>query len=329
MRALLLFATALGATVHAEGILEGRIIGDQGPVPNAFVFARNHATGVSTQAATGKDGSYQLRLPAGSYEVVIRGEGAYSVINHASETIADGEVTRIDAKLDRLLNLGVPGELAFIAARSADKVPSGPTPKTADGHTDFSGVWYPGPDLPSDEATPFRPWAAAVAADRAANNSKDDPRAHCLPSGVVRTNQLDLTRFVQTPTLLVVLIEGSPPGSRQIYLDGRAHPADLEPSWMGHSIGSWDGNVLVVDTKGFHDRGWIDVTGRPQTEQLHIVERFERTDLAHLQVEITVDDPGAYYQPWKVRRLLQLAPAMDLMEYVCNERPADEHYVGR
>lgn len=328
IRVLLFFAVAWVAAAQTEGLLEGRITGDQGPVANAIVFAKNRATGKSTQIVTSKDGSYQLTLPVGSCDILIRGEAAFSAINRSSEVVAAGSVVRIDAKLNRILNFGVPGELAFLVARSADKVPVGPAPKTADGHPDLSGVWYPGPDLPSDEATPFKDWAAAIAAERAANGSKDDPRAHCLPSGVVRTNQLDLTKFVQTPTLLVVLIEGSP-GTRQIFLDGRGHPADLEPSWMGHSIGTWDGNVLVVDTVGFHDRGWIDATGRPQTEQLHIIERYERKTLADLDIEITVDDPGAYTKQWKIRRRIQLAPTLELMEYVCNERPSEEHYVGR
>jgi hypothetical protein len=329
MRALLLFVVAWSSVAQAEGTLEGRITLDQAPVPNAIVFAKNRATGASTQATTNKDGTYQLRLPSGSYEILIRGEGAYSAITRPSETIVDGKVLQIDGKLERILNLDVPGELSYIKARSAATVPVGQTPKTADGHPDFSGVWYPGPDLPNDEATPFQPWAAAITAERAADSNKDDPRAHCLPSGVVRGNQLDLAKIVQTPTLIVMLVEGSPPGFRQIFLDGRGHPADLSPSWMGHSIGSWDGNALVVDTIGFHDRGWIDVTGRPQTERLHVIERFERTDLAHIALEITVDDPGAYTKPWKVRRILQLAPTMELMEYVCNERPGDQHFVGK
>ena len=138
---------------------------------------------------------------------------------------------------------------------------------------------------------------------------------------------LDLAKFIQTPDLLVVLVEVSVPGVRQIFLDGRPHPPNLQPTWLGHSVGRWENDTLVVDTIGFNDRGWLDGS-RPQTEQLHVVERFRRLDLGHMQVEITVDDPGAYTKPWKMRRLLQLAVGEEIQEYVCNENNKTEHYVA-
>ncbi|MEP6961353.1 MAG: hypothetical protein ABI995_04705, partial [Acidobacteriota bacterium] len=172
-------------------------------------------------------------------------------------------------------------------------------------------------------------WAAALQKQRLEYSSKDDPRAHCLPSGVVRTNALDLAKFLQLQNELVILTEGSPPGFRQIFLDGRSHPADPEPTWMGHSIGKWDGDTLVMDTVGFNDKGWLDVTGKPQTEKLHVTERMRRTGLGTIEVEITVDDPGAYAHPWKLRRLLKLAQGEELHEYVCNENEKPEHLVGK
>ncbi len=176
---------------------------------------------------------------------------------------------------------------------------------------------------------PYRPWAAALQKERLADGSKDDPRAHCLPSGAVRTNALDLTKFIQISSELIILSEGSPPGFRQIFMDGRGHPADFDPTWMGHSIGKWVGDTLEIDTVGFHDRGWIDVTGKPQTEQLHVIERMRRPDLGTMEIEITVDDPGAYEHPWKLRRSLKLAPNEELHEYVCNENEKPEHFVGK
>ena len=144
-----------------------------------------------------------------------------------------------------------------------------------------------------------------------------------------RTSHFDLTKIVQTPELLVILIEGAPPGFRQVFLDGRGHPADLAPAWMGHSIGSWDGDTLVIDSVGFHNRGWIDNNGRPQTEQLRVIERYHRVDLGHMNVEITIDDPGAYEKPWKIRRELTLASGQEVEEYVCNENEKPEHLVGK
>jgi hypothetical protein len=113
---------------------------------------------------------------------------------------------------------------------------------------------------------------------------------------------------------------------RQVFLDGRRHPADPSPTWLGHSIGTWDHDTLVVDTIGFNDKGWLDNTGRPQTERLHVVERYRRPDLGHLEVEITIDDPGAYTRPWKIRRSLQLAPGEEIQEYICNENHHTEHF---
>jgi hypothetical protein len=119
-----------------------------------------------------------------------------------------------------------------------------------------------------------------------------------------------------------MLYEGSPPGVRQIFMDGRRHPeaGTFDPSWMGHSIGRWDGKTLVVDTMGFNDRGWVDYRSTPQTEQLHVIERYTRPDLGTLDLEITVDDPGAYTRPWKIRRRMVLAPKTEeIHEYICNE----------
>ena len=124
----------------------------------------------------------------------------------------------------------------------------------------------------------------------------------------------------------MILVEGSVPGVRQVFLDGRAHPADPSPTWLGHSIGTWDHDTLVVDSIGFNDKGWLDVNGRPQTERLHIIERYHRRELGHLDVEITIDDPGAYTRSWKIRRSLQLAPNEEIQEYICNENHRTEHF---
>ena len=223
-------------------------------------------------------------------------------------------------------NAGTPGEIPFLYQRAENKAPTGPAPKTAYGKPDLSGVWFPGPDL-EPEVPSFQPWAAAEAKKRASRPG-EDPRALCLPTGVARMHALDLAKFIQTPDLIVVLVELSVPGVRQIFLDGRPHPANLQPNWLGHSIGRWENDTLVVDTIGFNDKGWLDGS-RPQTEQLHVIERFRRIDLGHMELEITIDDPGAYTKPWKVRRLLQLAPGEEIMEYVCNENHKTEHYVNR
>jgi hypothetical protein len=145
---------------------------------------------------------------------------------------------------------------------------------------------------------------------------------------VARANQNELSKIVQTPGLIVMMYEGSPPGLRQIFLDGRKHPAvgTFDPSWMGHSIGRWEGLTLVVDTVGFNDRGWVDYRSTPQTEQLHVIERYTRPDLGHLDLEITVEDPGAYTRPWKILRRMVLAPqGEEIQEYVCEGNNDSAH----
>jgi hypothetical protein len=238
---------------------------------------------------------------------------------------AGGE-TRAGGVLGDNPNAGTPGEIPFLYRGEAARPPSSPAPRTADGKPDLSGVWFPGPDLEPD-VPQYLPWAAAAAKDLASRPG-DDPRALCLPTGVSRMHAIDLVKFIQTPTHLVALMEGGIPGSRQIFLDGRSHPADLQPTWLGHSIGSWEQDTLVIDSRGFNDKGWLE-GAKPQTEQLHVIERYRRVDFGHIQLEITIDDPGAYTKPWKVRRLLRLAAGDDIMEFVCNENNRTEHYRAR
>jgi len=296
-------------------------------MPQAIVRARNVSTGAAFETSSSETGAYTLPLPAAAYDVFIN-RLSYRGFTRRDVEVHQGQTLRIDVTLAPGPNFDIPGENAFGFLRLDNPPPSGAAPRTTGGQPDLSGVWYPGQDVDPEEP-PSRPWAAALARERQDFFGKDDPRTHCLPSGVVRTNFFDLTKFIQTRSELVILIEGSPPGFRQIFLDGRSHPPDPAPTWMGHSIGKWDGDTLVIDTVGFNDRGWIDNAGRPQTEQLHVIERIHRPDLGHLEIEITIDDPGAYEHPWKVRRLLTLAASEEVQEYVCNENNKPEHLVGK
>jgi hypothetical protein len=129
---------------------------------------------------------------------------------------------------------------------------------------------------------------------------------------------------VETPTHVFILTEAAH-GYRQVFMDGRAHPIgdDLQLSWLGHSIGRWEGNTLVVDTVGFNDRTWFDNYGHIHSDRMHVVERFTRTDAGHLSVSILVDDPGAYSRPFTLAYTAELMPNADLLEYICeNEQDA-------
>ena len=194
---------------------------------------------------------------------------------------------------------------------------------------DLSGLWQGGgpiadiaQGLPAGETIPILSAAKAI---MDARQSKDDPQASCLPSGVPRVAPYPW-RIVQTPTHIFFLFEANIHSYRQIFMDGRPHPPapDLDPTWYGHSIGRWEGATLVVDTVGFNDRFWFDFKGHPHTEQLHVVERYTRTTPTTLVNEITIDDPGAYSRPFTVRFTAEAAPpGDDLQEYICNENNQD------
>jgi hypothetical protein len=202
--------------------------------------------------------------------------------------------------------------------------PSGPAPKMPDGKPDLSGVWYSPRTI--DPGKPVMlPWAEALTKQR---NPKDDPEAHCLPAGVPRMNPFPW-KIIQTDKLLVMLFEGNIHSYRQVFLDGRGHPKDLDPTWYGDSIGSWDGDTLVVDSIGFNDKFWFDFAGHPHTQQLHVIERYHRRDLGNLDIDITIVDPGAYSEPWKIKRTSILMNG-EIQEYICNENNQDEpHLVGK
>lgn len=146
---------------------------------------------------------------------------------------------------------------------------------------------------------PYKPWARALFEAR--SRTRFEPYTRCKPSpGPREVATAYGTQFVEFPELdrIYIFPTGGPRHFRVIYMDGRAHPEDLKPSYHGHSVGRWEGDTLVVDTVGFNEKMWLDAEGTPHTEQLHLVERFSRPDFDTLKYEITVDDPGAYTQPW-------------------------------
>jgi hypothetical protein len=127
-----------------------------------------------------------------------------------------------------------------------------------------------------------------------------------------------------------MLFEGNIHSYRQIFLDGRGHPKDMDPTWYGDSIGTWDGDTLVVDSVGFNDKFWFDFAGHPHTEQLHVTEKFHRRDLGNLDMEVTIVDPGTYTRPWVSKRTSALMQNYEIQEYICNENNQDaDHLVGK
>src|SRR5881628_3322912 len=216
---------------------------------------------------------------------------------------------------------------------------SAPAPRLPDGHPDLSGVWEPNGnryavniarDL-KPEDVPFQPWAKALAAERAdGSRSGEDPTANCLPPGVPHIIASPPPwRLVQTPDYVVIVHELMTTW-RQIFLDGRELAEDFTPAWMGYSTGKWEGDTLVVDTKGFNGKTWLDQAGKPATDALHVIERFRRKDFGHMDIQITIDDPKAYTKPWTITEQAHLMPDTELMEFICNENNLDlEHLKTR
>lgn len=231
-----------------------------------------------------------------------------------------------------LLPLAVFGQEEGAAPAAAP--PKGPAPRLADGKPDFSGVWNPdrkfiydlADALKPGENLPLQPWALKLTRERM---SKDDPEANCLPTGVPRLAPYPW-RIVQSPGIAFFLFEGNIHSYRQIFMDGRSHSKDPNPTWYGESIGKWEGSTLVIDTVGFNDRFWFDFAGHPHTAQLHTIERYRRPDLGHLEWETTVDDPGAYTKSFTLYGHATLQAKSDLMEYICQENNRDvEHILGK
>ena len=142
----------------------------------------------------------------------------------------------------------------------------------ASGAPDRKFIYDINDALKPGETLPIQPWALKVTLERL---SKDDPEALCLPAGVPRQAPYPW-RILQTPTHMFFLFEGNIHSYRQIFMDGRTHPADLDPTWYGHSIGRFEGDTLVIDTVGFNDKFWFDFAGHPHTEKLHTIERYRR-----------------------------------------------------
>lgn len=219
-----------------------------------------------------------------------------------------------------------------------------PPPRTAWGTPDLSGIWERfGGFGPAEQSTerpadappaatffnlganlegglPYRPWARELMEQRVADGMKDNPDANCLPMGHMQLHLHPQPRkIIQVPDLIVMIWEGNS-GLRQIFMDGRPLPDnDPQPWWYGYSIGHWEGDTLVVETTGFRDGGWLDVNGSPLTDKGKIIERYTRDTYGHMTIDVTIDDPVAYKEPFTVRVEHGIMLDTNLIEFICNE----------
>ena len=325
---------ALGTLLLAQGAaatLTGVVTGPTGaPVADAPVQARNRQSGAVVRGTTASDGRYRLApMPAGSYDISITMPCcAYEPFVRQDVALAAGQTQQLDVRLAEGGSFNTagddPGELAAVI-RKRQKVPSRPVPRVA-GKPDLSGVWLANEDRYPEQPA-LLPWAVKALQERIGNGLKDAPHTQCLPQGLPTPASIGpfMAKLVQTPSLLVVLFEDAG-GFRQIFMDGRPHPEDPDPSWVGHSIGKWDGDTLVVDTIGYNDQSWIGIL--PHSEMLHVTERIRRPDYGHLDIRVTFDDPGAFSAPYHQTMNWDLLPAEEVVAYVCENNKA-QHLVGR
>lgn len=261
-----------------------------------------------------------------------------SVVSIALGMLSLSVVGRLQAQ-GNTDSLTVNGGVAFInpgiPVVPDSEVNSRPIPRLPDGKVDLTGPWVRGGTVADIELDgglepgelPLLPWAREL---RDRRRSQDDPYTVCLPMSVLRTNPYPWTFAMSYTskglTHIYVLHElGDAGGHRVVHMDGRTHPDDPIPTWTGHSIGTWEGDTLIVDTVGFNDKAWFDRRGTPHTEQLHTIERYTRLNYGTLANEVMLEDPGALSRPVNLRftsRLLRPDPRTDvgdLMEFICNE----------
>lgn len=310
---LLICLTVTTTVIAQAASLSGRVgDGDGRPVNNAPVYLRRVTDGKTFNAVTSRDGHYVFStLPAGSFDLYVpqigftfkRYEKKGIVLTASQREVADlrlewGNLGTVGDDDSTILHMGRP------------PAPRGPAPHMPDGKPDLSGVWN-GQNDANPEPALAMPWAEEIAKKRVA---RDNPSARCLP-GDVLLNSPNPFEIIQTPGRILIVAEYNVGANREIFLDGRGHPREMNPSWMGHSIGRWEKDTLVVDTVGFNDRSWLD--DWPHTEALHVVTRYRRVDLGHLDIQITVEDPNTFVKPWHLHHVWELMPGEELQEFVC------------
>lgn len=233
--------------------------------------------------------------------------------------------------------------------RGADGKPnlSAPAPRLPDGKPDFSGIWHAsnpnrctpgtgqfvecgaeiggsplggnlGRNLPGGQL-PYQPWAAKLTQERRADDSRDDPHVRCLPDNPPRAWTLPhLTKVIHSPKHLALLYEVNAM-YRQIFVDGRPFPQDMNPTWNGYSVGRWEGDTLVVETRGFRDGLWIDTGGSPMSDAATMIERFRRPNYGTLEIELTINDPKTYTRPFTVNLVQNIELDTELVDEFCLE----------
>jgi hypothetical protein len=233
----------------------------------------------------------------------------------------------------------------------------GPAPRTFDGRPDFSGMWDAKPaargriegqlgrapnaepppgsppvahffDIGAQFDPPYTEWGDRTTQERIDDGSRGNPDGYCLPIGPMLFHMHGQPRkMIQTRDLVLIVNEVNS-GLRQIFLDGRPLPEDdAVPWWFGYSVGHWEGDTLVVESRGYRDDVWLDYNGSPLTSSGRIIERFRRPNFGTLEIDVTIEDPKAYTKPFTVRVNQQILLNTDIIEFVCIENEvSSEHF---
>ena len=285
------------------------------------------ASGETVRATTDGAGNYTLaNLVPGTYDVSVAIPGLKAFEQKGVRVDGQGRVN-VDVRLEEGTQLSTLGEdsLGIAADRARHAPPAGPTPRTADGKPDLSGVWW-SPVTTEPGKPEWLPAAQRTAAERQANNRKDSPQVRCLPSAVLRRGPLVGLR--RRGTIGRSLRRRQSGISSDLPRPRTSQRTRLV--WYGDSVARWDGDTLIVDRVNFLNDVWLDQEAHPHTEKLHVIERYRRPDLGHLEAEITVEDPGVLSRPWTFKRVSELAPKEEIREFICPENNSDlSHLVGK
>ena len=244
--------------------------------------------------------------------------------------------------------------------RSRDGSPNltAKAPRASNGKPDLSGVWHVEPtslaemkrlfgagvdtlEVPGMEVDTISKYAVNILLDFKPEDAPMRPETAamlgpnkgyvggCAPIGIPLTYLVsEPDEIVQTPRQIVMMFE-SDGTHRQIHTDGRPLPKDPEPTWLGYSVGNWEGDTLVVETIGFNNRTVLDVIGHPHSDALRIVERYYRRDFGHMDVEVTFDDPKMYTKPFSIKFTQTLLADSDVLETICTENEKDLAHIAQ
>ncbi len=325
--------SALAFAQSGKGTLSGKVLDPVGePATLASVEAKNTQSGATLKGGYIRKTAliFIADLPAGSYDVTAN-MPAVSGFNQKGVAVTAAKTTTLDIRLRLSSQMSTLGEDTLHAIED-DKLhapPTGPTPLTGEGKPDFSGVWWR-PATVDPGKPEWTPWAQQVSRERTENNRLDSPgrAACCSPSNVMFTGSV--WQFVQSKDFLIWISDDDSPGFHQIYI-GRNHPRDPGPAWYGNSVAKWEGDTLVVDRVAFDERMFFDGASHPLSDKLHIVERYRRPDLGHLEMDVTMEDPKALAKPLHPETgQSQLAPKEEVFEFICPENNRDvPHLVGK